>query len=59
MKKRLFSLFLAALLVTALLTGCGSSGESADPGNALQIFMIAETSSVDSTSTVTSGKNLP
>ena len=33
MKKRLFSLFLAVLFVTALLTGCGSSGESADPGN--------------------------
>ena len=33
MKKRLFSLFLAVLLVTALLSACGSSGESADPGN--------------------------
>ena len=33
MKKRMLSLFLAALLVTALLAACGSSGDSADPGN--------------------------
>jgi len=30
----MLSLFLAALLVTALLAACGSSGESADPGSA-------------------------